>query len=451
HTMKQLGHWLAGILCLIVMGTGAMAQVQTPRSITITQNVHGFYEYLPQGYSTSQQYPLIIACHGTGEQGNGTSDLYKVANVGLANRIANGQFPTSFTVNGSTFKFIVISPQFVNWPTSDDFDALITYAQQNYAVNSRRIYLTGLSMGGGGVWTYAASSTDRAKRIAAIVPICGAILINPAGGQIIADSKLPVWATNNSDDPTVGAWVTISNVDTVNHSNPAPSLPAKMNIFNASGHDAWTHTYDPAFTDNGLNIYQWMLQYQSAVTSALPVTLGDYKAYASGSGSVTVAWTTLTEVNNKYFTIDRSSDGSTFTTIDTVAGTNLASGHSYSFVDANPLKGNNYYRLSQTDFDGKTTQFNVLKVSTAASVQSGLRISPNPVSNFVHLELQHPETGYIQVMLSDMQGRVLRSWKFDKQTSAWQQSIELGNLPAGNYTIQLRGTTIREVQQFVKQ
>jgi len=181
------------------------------------------------------------------------------------------------------------------------------------------------------------------------------------------------------------------------------------------------------------------------------VTLGDYKAYASGSGSVTVTWTTLTEVNNKYFTIDRSSDGSTFTTIDTVAGTNLAGGHSYSFVDANPLKGNNYYRLSQTDFDGKTTQFNVLKVSTGASVQSGLHISPNPVSNFVHLELQHPETGYIQVMLSDMQGRVLRSWKFDKQTSAWQQSIELGNLPAGNYTIQLRGTTIREVQQFVKQ
>jgi pimeloyl-ACP methyl ester carboxylesterase len=449
--MKQLGHWLAGILCLVVTGTGTMAQVQTPRYTTITNNVHGFYEYLPQGYSTSQQYSLIIACHGVGEEGNGTSDLYKVANVGLTKRIADGQFPTSFTVNGSTFKFIVISPQFVGWPSSDDIDALITYTQQNYSVNSRRIYLTGLSMGGGGVWTYAASSTDHAKRIAAIVPICGAIYINAPGGQIIANDKLAVWATNNARDPVVDDSVTRINVAFINNSNPAPALPAKRTTFNADGHDAWTQTYDPAFTENGLNIYQWMLQYQSAVTNALPVTLGDYKAYASGSGSVTVAWTTLTEVNNKYFTIDRSSDGSTFTTIDTVAATNLASGHSYSFIDANPFKGNNYYRLSQTDFDGKTTKFDVLKVATTVSVQSGLHISPNPVSNVVHLELQHPETGYLQVILSDMQGRVLRSWKFDKQTSAWQQSIELGNLPAGNYTIQLRGTTIREVQQFVKQ
>jgi hypothetical protein len=62
-------------------------------------------------------------------------------------------FPVSFNVNGTDFKFIVISsPQFINWPTSSDVNAVIDYATSHYGVNKNRIYLTGLSMGGGAVW-----------------------------------------------------------------------------------------------------------------------------------------------------------------------------------------------------------------------------------------------------------------------------------------------------------
>jgi hypothetical protein len=164
---------------------------------------------------------------------------------------------------------------------------------------------------------------------------------------------------------------------------------------------------------------------------------------------VSVKWTTVTEVNNSHFTIDRSADGNSFNSIGTVAAANDANGHSYSFIDNHPLTGKNYYRLSQTDIDGKTTYFNVLEV-TVTPATSGLRISPNPVSSYIQLELVHPETGDLQVVLSDMQGRVLQTWKFTKQDVLWQQSLQIGNLPAGNYTIQIKGTTIREVQEFMK-
>ena len=62
----------------------------------------------------------------------------------------------------------------VLWPTFTDVDGVIEYAIKNYEVDKKRIYLTGLSMGGGAVWEYAGADLKYAKKLAAIVPICGA-------------------------------------------------------------------------------------------------------------------------------------------------------------------------------------------------------------------------------------------------------------------------------------
>jgi predicted peptidase len=134
------------------------SQVQNARINTVmSSNVHGFYEYLPQGYSTDNQtYPLIIFVHGIGELGYGdATSLPLVLRNGTPKLINAGTFPSSFTVNGQTFKFIILSPQFISWPTPDDIQAVIDYALKNYRVNVNRVYLTGLSMGGGPVWDYS--------------------------------------------------------------------------------------------------------------------------------------------------------------------------------------------------------------------------------------------------------------------------------------------------------
>ncbi|HEX2606960.1 MAG TPA: T9SS type A sorting domain-containing protein [Flavisolibacter sp.] len=262
---------LIGMLMLF-LGQQADAQVQTARYTSITSNTKAFYEYLPQGYSatSTSKYPMILFLHGMGELGDGSpTNLPKVLRNGPPKLINNGTFPTSFTVNGQTFKFIVISPQFVDWPTSADIDAVITYAINNYNVDPTRVYLTGLSMGGGAVWEYAGNeqNANYPKRLAGIAPICGAAYPSVYRGNIIANNNIPVWAFHNDGDPTAPVFYTNDFVKYINSTIPAPNPLARKTIFAATGHDAWTQAYNPGYRENNMNVYEWMLQYKKGVVT----------------------------------------------------------------------------------------------------------------------------------------------------------------------------------------
>jgi len=223
---------LLRIVAIIILTLGlnqARAQVQTAKYVAMGHNTNGYYEYLPQGYdpNSSTTYPVIIFCHGIGELGDGSQwGLPRLLNTGLPAIISYGQFPTSFNVNGQNFKFIVISPQFINWPSAPDVDEVINYVVNNYKVNINRIYLTGLSMGGGAVWDYCGASTANGNRVAAIVPICGASWPDHARARTIASANLPVWAIHNNQDPTVNVSYTTGYVDYINEA-PSPNPMAK--------------------------------------------------------------------------------------------------------------------------------------------------------------------------------------------------------------------------------
>jgi hypothetical protein len=459
--MKEIYRFYSAALWCLYLTTGCsmagFGQMQTARFIATSANSNGFYEYLPEGYgSGSASYPLMVFLHGAGELGNGGSDLPLVLKNGPPKLINAGTFPNSFTVNGSTFSFIVLSPQFINVPSDDDVDAIINYAKLHYRVDINRIYLTGLSMGGGITWDYAAygGSGTGAAMLAAILPVSGAEELDAPAAQHIASAKLPVYATHNQDDPTVPSSYTVTNVDLINSSNPPPNPMAIDTIFPVSGHDAWTKTYDPAFVNPriGLNVYQWMLQFTRG-SIILPVTLTDYSALLSDDrSSVTVSWTTAKEENNRYFVLQRSADGQSFSDIDTVAATNQSDARSYYYIDKAPLRDHDFYRLSQIDLDGKTTLFSVLEVTISGAEAGAFLVSPNPAHNTIFLQLAHPEQGPLSVRLSDGQGKIVRTWRFNKQGTLWKQAMDVSNLPAGNYFVTVEGgKTIREVRQFVKE
>ena len=251
---------------LVLFSQQAFSQVQTARYISITPNTNAFYEYLPQGYSatSTQKYPFILFLHGSGEEGDGSpTSLPLVLRNGPPKLISQGTFPTSFTVNGQTFRFIVLSPQFINWPTSADVDAVISYAISHYNVDPSRVYITGLSMGGGATWEYAGDENNAAypKRVAAISPIAGASYPSTYRAQIISSNNIAVWAFHNDGDPTAPSWYTIDYVNYINATVPPPTIPAKATIFSSTSHDAWTKAYDPNYRENGMNVYEWMLQY----------------------------------------------------------------------------------------------------------------------------------------------------------------------------------------------
>lgn len=238
------------------------SQTLTARTIAIDSNCHGFYEYLPADYDAAKKYPVIIFLHGMGELGNGGTDLPKVLRHGLPKLLADSLFPESFQVGGKHYRFIVFAPQFLHWPWPGTIEKIIDYAVNHYAVNKSRIYLTGLSMGGGATWECVGNSTRYAKKIAAIVPVCGASLADSIKAKRIAAANLPVWATHNQGDPVVTVAYTEKYIRYINAAPRPPAQPARETIFPESGHDAWTKTYDPHFTENGMNIYEWMLSHR---------------------------------------------------------------------------------------------------------------------------------------------------------------------------------------------
>ncbi|HEY0060322.1 MAG TPA: MopE-related protein, partial [Flavisolibacter sp.] len=257
-------------LLLTIFCSAASGQVQTPRyNIPVNANTRGFYEYLPQGYEAGNKYyPLIISLHGRGDLGNGdAATLPRVLSYGLPKLIWEGKFPPSFTLGDSIHRFIVLSPQFIEWPTPADVDAVINYALAHYRVNAARIYLTGLSMGGGAVWDYAGHNSIYANRLAAVLPVCGSSYPEAHKGRVIAGANLPVWATHNDADDIVAVYKTHGYIDYINAS-PAPVPAARKTIFAAVGHDAWTRTYDPLFKEEGKNVYEWMLQYSRTSLTA---------------------------------------------------------------------------------------------------------------------------------------------------------------------------------------
>ena len=125
--------------------------------------------FLPQGYEKSQQrWPLMLFLHGGGESGTNVADVKR-----------NG--PPRYVESHPEFPFILVSPQ-----TKSGWDirtpmALLDDVVGRYRVDTRRIYLTGVSMGGGATWALAAMYP---QRFAAIVPVSG--VSNPADARKLA-------------------------------------------------------------------------------------------------------------------------------------------------------------------------------------------------------------------------------------------------------------------------
>lgn len=231
--------------------------VQVAVNATITDNCSGFYRALPAKYNaTSKKYPLLIFVHGSGELGNGTTELSKVLVNAVPKLINNKKFPPNFNVGGKNFSFIILNPQFKAYPTATDIYALIQHAIANYRIDATRIYVSGLSMGGGVTWEFAAKYPGLP---AAIVPICGGSTAKDAKAKAIASANLPVWAFHNEDDNVVPVNNTKSYISMINNYKPNPK--ARMTLWPTGKHDAWTKATNPDYRENNMNMYEWMLQY----------------------------------------------------------------------------------------------------------------------------------------------------------------------------------------------
>ncbi|MFL5763289.1 MAG: T9SS type A sorting domain-containing protein [Bacteroidia bacterium] len=175
---------------------------------------------------------------------------------------------------------------------------------------------------------------------------------------------------------------------------PAAPLTNYKLLYRAGTSGAWTEvmnatsiTGDRIFFDEVPNTRgdgYYTIGTLNNAASPLPIELVDFDAKVCGR-NVCTSWTTATEVDNDFFTIERSSDGVNFEAAGTKDGAGSSSSvHHYNFVDHTPFEGRSYYRLKQTDFDGssvysssKTVDFDGAAAS-AADENFSMNVFPNP-------------------------------------------------------------------------
>jgi|GEM_PF-6283909 len=183
----------------------------------------------------------------------------------------------------------------------------------------------------------------------------------------------------------------------------------------------------------------------------LPVTCSNFN-YKAADGKVQLLWSTQTETNAKEFALQRSSDGVNFTTIATIT----ASGNSnnlknYQYSDAVRNNETVYYRLQQTDKDGKQ-QFicRTLKVNMVGKAQLFGNAYPNPAISMVTIDMLKPFIGKADVQIVNVLGQVLQHQSFYLQASDAQLRINTQSLKFGTYSVRIITSGGVQVQQITK-
>lgn len=170
----------------------------------------------------------------------------------------------------------------------------------------------------------------------------------------------------------------------------------------------------------------------------LPIQLVAFTATKTGA-NVALAWTTASETNNSYFSIERATNGLDFTSVGKVMGNaTTASVNNYSFVDAAVPNDNLYYRLRQVDADGKTTVSAVIAIKESKTTQEDLTIYPNPVSNHQVMLTMNAPTGVYAVSIFSVSGTKVYAGSLNNSGSQTSMEISLpATMPRGMYIINL--------------
>jgi hypothetical protein len=176
----------------------------------------------------------------------------------------------------------------------------------------------------------------------------------------------------------------------------------------------------------------------------LPIGLLSFTAEQNES-AVDIKWITASEINNDYFTVERSLDGINFSTLVHVPGSgNSNSKKSYIAKDNNPYDQISYYRLKQTDFDGKFEYFNIVTVDFSTS-EFLVSLYPNPVANELTIEI-HGNKKLINFEIINSVGVVVYQGKLNQKTT-----IQTSSFASGVYLIKMKYGYNYDFKKFIKQ
>jgi predicted peptidase len=247
-----------GIVCLLALAVSPARAEDSPMT-GFLDRVHKDSEgkeikyvvFVPKGYDAKadKTYPVILFLHGAGET-RGARNGKQPVEVGIGPAIKKRE---------KDFPFIVVIPQAqtFGWQAgganADMALHMLDETMKEFKTDAKRVYLTGLSMGGGGTWSLAAKYPER---WAAIAPICGFIKRNPTADDYkeIADKikGIPCWCFHGDADPAVPVGASRGVMKALWDAGAHPNYSEYPGV----GHNSWDKAYA---TDD---LYEWLLKHK---------------------------------------------------------------------------------------------------------------------------------------------------------------------------------------------
>lgn len=182
----------------------------------------------------------------------------------------------------------------------------------------------------------------------------------------------------------------------------------------------------------------------------LPIELTAFNLSKNGN-KVDLTWTTATEKNNSYFTIERSVDAEHFEAIGQLPGAgNSYTNKDYSYTDQQPLSGLSYYRLKQTDKDGKFEYSEVKAMSFQPQIMD-VNVSPVPTQKNISVTFTANEEGVFTLNIYNAAGTLMLSKSVHVLSGNNENTVDISELPQGIYQLMLSNGQALERSKFIKE
>ncbi len=435
---------------------------------------------------------------------NAGTKIFRNGIIGTGN--VNGATSGKFIINGATASFG--GSGLLTLPITDGMDigttttitmlsnksiigniALLSNALVILGTNN--LTITGNINGGSATSHIVTNSTGKLE----INNIAGATpRIFPIGANTTTINPLAIF---NGDGLNYGARVEIGlnpgiafPVSAVNRTwvvrpSATPAGTVNVNFFYINGDGNALFAYFPATVELGFNTGVWnvintgltqtgnfevlgTVNTLFAANTDAPLVIANLGAILANSNSVLVDYFSGIKQNNDHVLnwkltcssspfvnteLERSTDGRNYKSITGINATALRCQQPFSYTDAGPATGTNYYRLKMTDADGKVLYSTVVVLIHANNGFEFVNISPNPVvGGSFDLKVSTAKNTQLQIIITDMQGRVLQQRTVSTIAGFNSIPINVTKLAAGTY--QIYGITAHErskVLRFVVQ
>lgn len=229
---------LVPILCLLFQGCSAQSRLLEDTVETINREDLSYYLYFPEEYDSEEgkQFPLLLFLHGGGESG-GELPMLK----------SNG--PPKLIAEGKEFPFLILAPQNPyprKWWNTRAVKQLLDTIVSNHRVDPERLYLTGLSRGGGAAWEMAVQYPET---FAAMAVVCG---MTPLPYASWINKAMAIWVFHGTEDESIP----FSESEAMVAKLKSMGYDVTFTPYKGVGHNSWERAYAEE------RLYQWFTEHQ---------------------------------------------------------------------------------------------------------------------------------------------------------------------------------------------